>query len=390
MQEINYTEKRKEPRFGITLKARIDHDFPCQEKSCEATIEDISLYGVKSITGTYLTPGQKVWISYSHTPEAEKDKILQGRVKWCGNGNNRYRLGIELFDKNCCSLSLEQASNCLKPLPQETMPAPEVQTLLKFFPQDLFHFELVWGLKFLTFQETLQDKLSRLTFNIYQSAAHLENILEESRIKTLSREELEQLNSTQSQLSRSALGFQRLVNLFRMMRAENIQTARQRHENLPEIIELDKRIQDRLKVFQEKLEYMMIPGKNSITVQSNKTSLFAGSAWRIDQGLDLMLLHSYQFLLFGNAKRVHIRLWQEKELLGIDFHHNGSGFMSRNEKQLVLRLDQDMGLCFQPGDKRQMAWLYYVLFFFREFDPSIIMRSEPGNNLVSLRLRPFD
>jgi hypothetical protein len=270
------------------------------------------------------------------------------------------------------------------------MPAPEVQTLLKFFPQDLFHFELVWGLKFLTFQETLQDKLSRLTFNIYQSAAHLENILEESRIKTLSREELEQLNSTQSQLSQSALGFQRLVNLFRMMRAENIQTARQRHENLPEIIELDKRIQDRLKVFQEKLEYMMIPGKNSITVQSNKTSLFAGSAWRIDQGLDLMLLHSYQFMLFGNAKRVHIRLWQEKELLGIDFHHNGSGFLSRNEKQLVLRPDQDMGLCFQPGDKRQLAWLYYVLFFFREFDPSIIMRSEPGNNLVSLRLRPFD
>jgi hypothetical protein len=390
MQKIKLTEKRKEPRFGITLKARIDHDFPCQGKSCEATIEDISLYGVKSITGTYLTPGQKVWISYSDSPGAGKDKILQGRVKWCGNGNQKYRLGIELFDKNCCSLSLEQASKCLKPPSEKTMPAPEVQTLLKYFPQGLFHFELVWGLIFLTFQKNLQDKLSRLTFNIYQSSAHLKDILEKSPTRTLSGEDLEKLSATQSKLSRTALGFEKLVSLFRMMRAENMQSARQRHENLPGIIELDKRTLGRLKVFQEKLDYMMIPGKNSITLQSSKTGLFPGSAWRIDHGLDLLLLHSYQFVLFGNAARVNITLRQERESLRIDLFNDGSGILSRNEKKLLLRPDQGMELCLQPQDSRQIAWLRYVLYFFKEFEPSITLRSEPGNNLVSLKLCPFD
>jgi len=60
--------------------------------------------------------------------------------------------------------------------------------------------------------------------------------------------------------------------------------------------------------------------------------------------------------------------------------------LSKNHIEIVMKLNQTPAEKPHPSDKRHMNWLRHVLVFLNEFNPAIVVKSSPGNNLISLRL----
>lgn len=382
-----YKEKRKEPRFALQVPALIRPDLMDPGAIFKANIEDMSLHGLKTCTDSLLQPGQEVRVSYAQ-PLSGEESELQGQVKWVGNGEQKFKLGIELLEKNNCLISLEQASSFLKPFCEAEEPGLEARHFATSSISNTFYHELYWGLLFKTFREHLQNNLTRLCNWVNLSSVHTQKMLHEKSTGEPDQEQTKRLSAALNKLDKAGQDLQGLATLFKTMQAESIDFARERHKDLPGMIEMDKRLQGRLQAFQDKLQYLMMPSDPALTFQSCKTALIFGSTWCVDQGLDLLILHAYQFLLTGNATRIDIRLQEKQKVIQLDFSHDGSGILFQNHRQVMLNLETNVKNNLHPArDKMQLLWLHYILSFFQEFEPNILVHSEPGNNLVSLRLR---
>lgn len=387
MQNLkNHTEKRAEPRFALQIPARIQPDLLETGSILDAIIEDISLHGLKFKTESYLQPGQEVSIGFAQ-PLSGQETVLQGRIRWVSNGNGQHTLGIQLLGKNNCILSLEQASQYLKPF---TSSPPQIETRPKppFLPGN-FHLELFWGLLFKTFREILQSNLAHLCNSIDLSSVHLENFLQEYQGELGAPEHSARLARSLKKLNKSGQDLLSLVKLFRVMQTESLQLAQEREQDLPNLIKMHTSFQDRLQAFVEKLKYLNLPWEDAISLRAQKIPLFCGSSWRVAQGLDLLLLHAFQNILWGHASRINVELFEQQGRIVIEYTHTGSKLLQSTKEKInlsPLQWQEDSQQTFK--DRRQLLWLHYVLYFFQDLDPEILILNQSGNNVVSLRLTP--
>jgi len=380
-------EKRKEPRFGLSILCFIIPQANITSgKALTAKIEDISLHGLKSSIKNNLQPGQDVEVCYVHAESGQKIRLL-GRIKWRLPGHEKYKLGIELYHKNSTCLTLYQdCSYLLQSLalnPSSSNPGPRENTS----HPAAFQNELFWGLFLKTFQKMFEDNLIHLSSEFFLSSAYLEKILQDMSLKTIPQELANKIEGTLSILQKANNDFLKFINIFQIMLEESIFKKRAVQENTHQKIDLNILLEQRIKSFKHKLDCLMIPEQNQFFRKGAKVKKIIGSAWKINIGLDLLLLHSYQVLLVRNATRIGINLNDHQDTIQLDFENDGSGIFCGECEQLILKLNQDInceGL--RTSDMTQLAWLQYALCFFKEFNPVIIVKNNSGNNVVSLCL----
>jgi len=384
----NHIEKRREPRFSLSMPAYITPIVSnrTKTKTYRATIEDISLHGLKSSTKALLHPGQEVNISYLHLQTGQRTNV-DGCIRWQVPGPRKYRLGIELYKKNVCSLTLEQATSSLSPAisMNRHWSGLESPAAKSKWPGN-FHFEYYWGLFLKTFQRVIGKNLIHLSSNYSLGSAHLEKVLQDMDQDPPDLEITQKLQDISIILGHANSGLFKLVSLFQIMTEENIYKNRACLENLHQKIDLGTQLEERVDSFRKKLDCLDSPPEDRLFLESINTGMFRGSLWSVNYGLDYLILYAYQFVLSGKAAWIKIRANRNQELVLLDFEHNGSAILSKDHKEILLRPDQTPEENLQPSDRRHLNWLQHVLFFFNEFNPAILVKSSPGNNLISLRL----
>lgn len=378
-------EKRKEPRFGLTMLALITlRTSQASTKTHEAKIEDISLHGLKSSSKNTLHPGQDVEINYFHSESGERVRLL-GCIKWQSAGHELNKMGIELYHRNTSSLTIDQASSYLMPapiVPSSSNPNPFKQKTI--WP--VFHLEFFWGLLLRTFQKELEYNLVHLSSDYLLSSAYLEKILHDIPENALPAELAKKIGDVLNALQQTNNGFFRLTKIFQVMIEENISKNRSALENEQQKIDLNILLKERVDSLRNKLECLMAPEQNQFMLQFGRIRKFNGYSWKISFGLDFLLLHSYQFLLMKNATSIQLSLNDHQGVICLHLKNNGSALLSGGEEDVFLKLDRDIPENLRASDRKQLSWLLYTLIFFNEFNPAIKIKSVSGKNLVSLLL----
>lgn len=390
----NNIEKRKEPRFRLSILASIIPQANITSgRAFAAEIEDISPHGINFSTKNYLQSGQDVEVCYLHSENGRQIRLF-GRIKWQMIKNEKYKLGIELYHRNNADLTLKQP--CLAGSHLE--PAINLNSLLSnpgpnhgsieektaypaTFPNELF-----WGLFLKTFQKEFEKNLIHLSADYFLSSAYLEKILHNLSLNTVSHELATEIESTLNLLRKANTGFLKLTNIFKFMLEESITNNWETQKNSLQKIDLNRLLEDRIDSFKQKLNCLTIPEQNQFFRKEAKVKQIIGSTWKINIGLDLLLLHSYQMLLVKNAKMIEIDLKDHQGIIQMEFKNDGSGIFSGEHAQFVLKLNQSNFGKMNFSDISQLAWLQYTLYFFIEFNPAIIVKSNSGNNLITLCL----
>lgn len=380
-------EKRKEPRFAVNMQLNIHPDQPGSKPTLSATADDISLHGLGTWTEEQLSPGQEVLVKYTHA-QSGREVIRSGRIRWQESGLKKSRVGIELHQKNICTLNLEQASKCSL-IPAEPL-APHFSLQGKVPPSsvraDLFQFEIFWGLLFKTFQDPLQKNLVYISSNINLGRTHLENEMHKVMKNEILHDFSSKLTYALSFLEKANSRILKLANLFRMMQEENICMGRSCMENLPGDIDMNQQLGKRFDSFQEKIDSLMISNGKKMRLYQDHTSMRTGTIWRINYGLDFLLLYCYQFLLLEHANQLNIRIREAQGTIYLEIRHDGSGILAGDNKEVTLNNTCISKNSIHPRDKTHILWFYHILGFFRELDATIRIKSDPGNNLVVLKV----
>lgn len=380
-------ERRKEPRFNINMQASIQPERPEDSRLCRATLENISLHGLRSNTDELLSSGQEVLVKYTHA-QSGREVMLFGRIKWLVRDKKKYKAGIELYQKNVCNLTLEQASTLPSlPLAPNSLSWPYTNSL-QTPPdwQDYYQSELYWGYFFKTFQDHIQKNLILISSSLNMSITHLESILHRVAKSSYSPMQKNQLQHHLGLLERANLQLMQLVKLFQILQEENISNARAMRENKPELISMGAQLKKRVDSFQEKLNCLAKTEDKKIVFQQESTSLRSGSLWRINYGLDFLLLHSYQFILFENASCINIKIMEKEGNIYIEIIHDGSGIFSGDKKEVILNKKQTIKENIHIRDKLNIVWFYHILDYLKELNASIFVKSDSGSNVIILRM----
>ncbi len=393
----HHTEKRKEPRFSLSLPALISV-VQDQENNIynihEVIIEDMSLHGMKSISSEPIPPGEAVQVSYISTQNSQ-EILLPGRIQWQHQEAKKYTAGIELYQQNIYLLSLEEIShNILAEMKgyQESTSTPRGADVLC---ADYFHSELFKGILYKTFHESLAKQMNHISWDLNLCVEYLENLLNNSSDK-LSKPKIPQdKQQVLTGITRAKINFLNMVNLFQSMHEEDILSARNRIENAYESICLDKQIQHRVLAIRNKLNCLDCLNGEKFNLQVAKTNNITSSVWRVNFGLDFLLLYACQFVLLGKSSNIDMLLSEQKGNILLDIKDNGAGILMTAHPELMLNTNKEILVSSTKSsindmhfwDQRQMCWLHHILMFFKEFSPTFLLRNNPGNNLLSLRLR---
>jgi len=378
-----HLEKRAEPRFFLNMPSRILLLDTLPRKSVRAEIEDISLYGIKCRTPFFLEPGQHLGVNSDHLGSM-RGSMLLGRVRWIDRQIRNYVAGIKLLQKNNCSLSLEQVSKSMQQFSQKVRGRESARISPCSTWTENFAFQLFWGLFFEMFSEKVQNNLVRLNTDLSLNSHLLDEILSQKQGIAGETENNGRLLKPRHHLGVISSDLKRLTLLFKAMQEENLILKGSR-DDPPGIFDLGRHVQDRLRSFQDKLSCLLPQESDIWDLDIGRSRKLPGRTRLVDQGLDLLFLHAYQCRLYCNAPKISIRLYQKRGTVHLEFGHSGSGILHRGGLvDLDPGYEPDTDL--HPWDARQLQLLHQVLFFFLELEPGILVRSEPGNNLIALRL----
>ncbi len=380
-------ERRKEPRFYIKLQASIQPDCSGDRRLCRATLDNISLHGMSSYTDEHLTTGQEILVKYTHA-QSGREVMLSGRIRWLVQEKNKFKAGIELYQKNVCSLTLEQASTLPSLPPTAPNSSWQYRNNLLPFPgwQDCYQSELYWGYFFKTFQDHIQRNLILISSNLNMSITHLESILHSITKNSSSTPNKNQLNHLPGMMEKANFQLMQLVKLFQMLQEENIANARAIQESKPEIICISDQLKKRVNSFQEKIECMLKHQDIKIFLHQKSTSLRKCTLWRINYGIDFLIMHAYHFIFFENANYIDINILDQDEHTYIEIKHDGSSIFSEENKELILNHNQTIKDDINMKDRLNIVWFYLILDYLSELNASILIKSDPGNNIIVVRI----
>lgn len=378
-------DKRKELRFPLSAPAVISAITKREQKTAKARIEDVSLFGIKSSSNAYFEPGSRVSVLYEQL-NGNNGKDLQGEVKWCEKKNSFYYLGIKMFQQNNPKLSLTQLNVLLSKLYSASDSSSSTDKKIKDIIPEVLSPELYWGLMFKTFRHELQKTILQLSSELSLNSAQVEIILKNTSQEDSVQKRLSDAIQNTKKLNRSLDKIFELAALFNRMDQEKLDMSRQIQEGRKEIIDLQMTSIKRVNAFKKQLKSLESNRDTVVSFENSVASNLYGLGWKIELGLDIMILYLYQSLIFGNGNHLRVNLDEDSEGINLEFHHNGSAMLPGQEKYFL----------FNPHDNKpntnsdfllKLTWLGYALSFFDEHKPLLRIFSEHGNNLVLLTLR---
>lgn len=372
-------EKRKELR--IFLEAHINIIKKTKEiYSIKGGLINISPHGIQIISPTLIEPTEDVIINF-RLKETNELISNTGQVKWCFKINDKYKIGIQLYKENYFFLSLK---NIISIFDQwSNIDSQEKKTASNYKEAyQLFYSELYWGMFFWIFADRLQLKFSRSAYENDLNIFYFEKILHEIQDTALNDKLKCKSYDIFYTLNKFDTLFIKMGKIFKIIKESYRLEIDQKY---PKLIELNYLMNSRIQAFKNKLESLMIPYTGEISFKENNLPLVLASSNNIANGIDFLLLYSYQSLFFKNAKKININICTKDKSILIEIINDGSKML--NLDSITITPHQSLNFhTYHFLDRKHIAWLQYSINFFKEVKAKLTILSESGNNIISLSL----
>ena len=372
--------RRRECRIPCSVPVTLNQASNGQE-TLYGQLENISQNGALVSLDREIPTEAPVSIAYhvQYQPEAVTNF---GHVRWSACQSGKHQIGIEMTDINNIRLPLEQINNYISHIDKVYNHQHDTyQTCLSESSSYDFAFEIYWGMFFWTFKEMLHYQLSNLAHDLNIGLFYIEELKndfennKEDTIQSLRCKDI--LNKGETVISK----VKNLCSIFKIMQEEY---AKRNQDPLPQIINLDTFLSDRINSFKCKLDTLLKVDDNVFNYQSKYPIELIGNGASLSKGIDFLLLFSYQFVIFQNAKSIQINMSTNDEGICIDFINDGS--QALYQKFIEINNEQSDNLDCHPKDKIYLAWINLAMKFFSSYNAKLLLINESGKNIMSLRL----
>ena len=378
MHTYHCVEKRRE--YRVPLAIPVTFSKANMKRPFQGYIENISSSGALARVTASL-PKETFLNLFFEVPGTEERVETGGTVRWCKK-NGTCWLGIQFRKKVSFNLPLSEVARLY--------PKSMINTSTDYSDKgrDLLHKSIIafqhltyWGAVSWTFSETIQILFSQLAGQLGLSVIRFEKFYRQmeqfpadQELKSKAREAISALEVVSGKFNETATFFGSFKGNHSVAMAKS-----ECHIDLNGIIE-DKvnSLQDiTIKSTNRKCNINYLPKED--------LPLVYGQYFDFAQVIDFLLLYSYQSILFDNSTGVTVQSIVKNQTIRIDFFNDGSKILEEDDI-VIDRRNGDFVDQLTQKDVKNILVLYYSLVPLDKYNACIVVHSESGNNIVSLRI----
>ena len=373
-------EKRREYRVPLAMPVPVTFSKANMKRSFRGYIENISSYGALARVAASL-PKETFLNLFFEVPEIGERIEAEGTVKWCKK-NGTCCLGIEFHEKISFNLPLSEVARLYSQSTKKasTDHSDNQKDLLQKSIIAFQHLTYLGAMSW-TFSEPIHRLFSQLAGQLGLSLLRFEKFYRQMEkfpadpeVKSKAREAISALELVSGKFNEAGSVFRSLKE---KQYAEPAKS--KRHIDINSMIE-DKinSLQDiTIKLTNRKCNINYLP-KEDLPLVYGQYSDFA-------QSMDFLLLYSYQSILFGNCTGITVQSIVKNQTIRIDFFNDGSKILEEDDI-VIDRINGDFVDQLTQKDMKNILELYYSLVPLDKYKACIVVHSESGNNIVSLRI----
>jgi len=371
--------KRRECRVPLTLpvtlsKASISKPFKGQ-------IENISSHGALARVAASLPRETFLNLLFEFSETGERVET-EGTVRWCKK-NGSCRLGIEFQEKVSLNLPLYEVTKLYSRATTKTSADYSDK------PMDLLQKSIIasqrltyWGALSLTFSEPIHRLFSQFAGQLGLSLLRFEKFYRQMEkfpadpeLKSKAKEAISALDIVSGKFNGIASVFGSLNGNYYSELAKS-----EYH------IDLNRMIEDKINSLQDIALKLTNRECNINYLPKKDLPLVYGQYSDFAQSIDSLLLYSYQAILFGNCNGITVQSIVKNQTIRIDFFNDGSKIFKEDDI-VIDRINSDfVDQLTQRDVKNILGLLYFSLVPLKKHKACIVVHSESGNNIVSLRI----
>ncbi len=371
-------EKRREYRVPLAmpitfLKGDMTRPF-------NGYIENISSNGALVRAATSL-PKETFLKLFFEVPGTGERVETGGTVRWC-KMNETCRLGIAFQEKVSFNLPLYEVARLYS---RTTTRAPAEYSDKQ---RDLLQKSIIasqaltyWGALFWTFSEPIHRLFSQLSGQLGLSLLRFEKFYRQMEkfpadpeLKSKAREAISALELVSGKFNETG-------SVFRLLKEKQYADPAKSKRH----IDINRMIKDKINSLQDITIKLTNMKCNINYLPKEDLPLVYGQYSDFAQSMDFLLLYSYQSILFGNCTGITIQSIVKNQTIQIDFFNDGSKIFEEDDI-VIDRINSDFLDQLTQRDVKNILGLYYSLVPLKKYKASIVVHSESGNNIVSLRI----
>lgn len=380
MHTDHLMEKRREYRVPMAIPVTFFNDDT--KKPLSGYIENISSNGALVRAATSL-PEETFLKLFFETPATGEQIETGGAVRWwCKKDKTRY-LGIKFQDK--VSFNLPLYEEVVKPYAQKTI-NPSTDYFDK--QSDLLQKSIVafqhltyWGRLSWTFSESIHRLFSQLAGQLGLSLLRFEKFYKQMEKFPADSESKNKAMEAISTIELVSGKFNEIATVFGSLKEQHhvcMTKSRRR-------VDLNRMIKDKINSFQNIIIKLTDRKYNINYLPKDVLPSVYGQYSDFVQSIHFLLLYSYQSMLLGNCTGITVQSTVKNQTIQIDFFNDGSKIFEEDD---IVISDTNNNFMDQltPRDVNNILELYYSLVPLKKYKACIVVHSESGNNIVSLRI----
>jgi hypothetical protein len=371
-------EKRRD--YRIPLAIPVTFSRANMTRPFKGYIENISSNGALARIATSL-PKETFLKLLFKVPGTEERVETEGTVTWCKK-NRTCRLGIEFQEKLCFNLPLHEVARLYpRSMIKTSTDYSDKQSDLLQKSIIAFQHLTYWGILSWTFSKPIHRLFSQLTGQLGLSLLRFEKFYKQMekfpadpKLKSKTREAISALELVSGKFNEIAIAFGSLKE------KHYVDLAKSKCH-----IDLNRMIEDKINSLQDITIKLTTKKCNINYLPKEDLPLVYGQYSDFAQSMDFLLLNSYQSILFGNCTGITVQSMLKNQTMRIDFFNDGSKIFEEDD----IMIDHTNGGFVDqlaPRDVKNILGLYYSLLPLKKYKACIVVHSESGNNIVSLRI----
>lgn len=378
MYNDHSVEKRREHRVPLAMPvAFLKGDMT---KPFKGYIENISSNGALARVADSI-PKDTFLKFFFDVPETGERVETGGTVRWCKK-NGTCRLGIAFQEKVSFNLPLYEVAR-LYPRSMIKTPTDYSDKQRDLLQKSIIAYQPLtyYGALFLTFSEPIHRLFSQLSGQLGLSLLRFEKFYRQMekfpadpKLKSKAKEAISALELVYGKFNDTATVFGPLKEKQYADMAKS-----ERH------IDLNRMIEDKINSLQDITIKLTNRKCNINYLPKEDLPLVYGQYSDFAQVIDFLLLYSYQPILFGNCTVVTVQSMVKNQTIQIDFFNDGSKIFEKDDI-VIDRINSNFLDQLTQRDVKNILGLYYSLVPLKKYKACIVVHSESGNNIVSMRI----
>ncbi len=378
MHSDHSVEKRREYRVPLAIPVTfLKGDM---KRPFNGYIENISSNGALARVADSI-PKDTFLKLFFEVPETGERVETGGAVRWCKK-NETCRLGVEFQEKVSFNLPLYEVAR-LYSRTTTRVPVEYSDKRSDLLQKSIIAFQHLtyWGALSWTFSEPIHRLFSQLAGQLGLSLLRFEKFYRQMekfpadpKLKSKAREAISALELVSGKFNEIATAFGSLKE------KHYVDLTKSKCH-----IDLNRMIEDKINSLQDITIKLTNRKCNINYLPKEDLPLVYGQYTDFAQSIDFLLLYSYQCILFGNCTEITVQSMVKNQTIRIDFFNDGSKIFEEDDI-VIDHINGSFVDQLTPRDLKNILGLYYLLVPLKKYKACIVVHSESGNNIVSLRI----